>query len=298
MSKILILGDLHGQFHDLNSVMRNVEMLGIEYDFVIQVGDFGFYPENFSEKLDKFHSKLIKTGKKIDGICDYTYAYEHIKFHKPVHVICGNHENHEFIKKSDHKKWEEKYNIIYKPRGSWVNIDGYKIGFLGGALNADQAQEGSTAKETTNYVLNKQVERALKEWNAVGGMDTVVTHSCPTNLGIGMEGSPFLFATVEKYIVNAGHGSSNFMDCGEHALTKLYNGLVKKPSWWFFGHFHQSHAKKINDTVFVCVGSTDTSDGKKYVNPHIINTETNQFDIHTKKALNFDGEHSTYIKED
>lgn len=292
MSKILILGDLHGKFHDLNSVMRNVEMLGIEYDFVIQVGDFGFYPQCFVT-LDNFHSKLIKNQSEIGS----SYVYSPIKFKKSVYAICGNHENHEFIKKSKHKDWEEKYNIIYKPRGSWIDINGYKIGFLGGALNADRAQEGSTAKETTNYILNKQIERTLTEWNSVGGMDTIITHSCPTNLGIGMEGHPALYETVQKYITDAGHGSSNFFDCGELALTKLYNSLEKKPSWWFFGHFHTSHAKKINDTVFVCVGSTDTSDGKKYINPHIINTETNQFDIYTKKALNFDGEHSTYIKD-
>lgn len=290
MSKILILGDLHSKYHDLDSVMHSVDALNIPYDFVIQVGDFGFYSSYF-ENLDKFHSKLVKNKSKIG--C--TYKYSPIKFHKPVYAIDGNHENHEFIKKSDHKKWEEKYNIIYKPRGSWIDINGYKIGFLGGALNADRAQEGSTAKETTNYILNKQVERTLKEWNSVGGMNTIITHSCPTNLGIGMEGHPALFMSVQKYIVDSGYGSSNFYDCGEHALTALYKGLEKKPDWWFFGHMHTTKNIKIENTEFFCVGSTDSSDGKKYVNPLILNTETNAYEWHEKKALNFDGLHSTRV---
>lgn len=288
--RMLILGDLHAKWHDLHSVMKNVDFnLNIKYDAVIQVGDFGFYPSCF-EKLD---THVLHSSKSFDDPA----RYSPIKFHKPVICIDGNHENHKWLKNADHASWKEKYNIQYQPRGSWLDINGYKIGFLGGALNADRAQEGSIDSETTNYILNKQVKRTIEEWNKVGGMDTVVTHSCPTKIGIKMEGAAALFMAVQKYIVDAGHGENDFYDCGEHPLTLLYHGLVKKPKYWFFGHFHQHKNIKIGETEFMCVGSTDSSDLKKYVNPLVLDTKHDKIDYTDRKAMNFDGEHCTWVKD-
>ena len=291
MAKILILGDLHAKWHDLNSVMKNVDFnLKIPFDFVIQVGDFGFFPSKMME-MDKFFE--IKNKRPTSVGCEV--ITKPLKFHKKVYAIDGNHENHEFIKKSNHEEWKEKYNIYYQPRGSWMDIDGYKIGFIGGALHADRKQEGSTSKETTNYILNKQVEMAIKEWNNIGGVDAVISHSCPTSMKIGMEGHPALYMAVQQYIVEAGFGQADYYDCGEHALTKLYKGLNKKPSFNFFGHFHKYKNIKIDNTEFICVGCTDSTDHKKYVNPLILDTKNNSIEFHNKMAMNFDGEHSTWV---
>jgi predicted phosphodiesterase len=286
MARFLICGDLHAKWQDLNSVMKNVDFnLKIRYDSVIQVGDFGFFPKKFVD-LDEF---------KIVSRSNSGFKYKHLKFHKPVYAIDGNHEDHAWLKTANHADWKEKYNIHYQPRGSWMNIDGYKIGFLGGALHADRKQEGSIDKGTTNYILNKEVKNAIEEWNDVGGMDTIITHSCPSNMKIGMEGHPALFMAVQKYIVDSGFGENNFYDCGELPLKKLYDGLIKKPTFNFYGHFHQSKQTKIDNTDFMCVGSTDSTDHKKYVNPLILDTETGKLEFHDKMAMNFDGEHSTWV---
>jgi predicted phosphodiesterase len=291
MSRILILGDLHAKWHDLYCVMQNTDFnLNIKYDSVIQVGDFGFYSSTF-ERLDIFHCKYVKSPTQPGSVAQYSA----VKFHKPVYCIDGNHEDHKWLKTANHEEWKSKYNIHYQPRGSWIESNGLKIGFLGGALNADRRQEGSIDGETTNYILNKQVKRVLAEWNAIGGMDIVVTHSCPTGIGIGMEGHPALYTAVQKYIVDAGHGENNFHDCGDAPLTMLYKGLEKKPALWFFGHFHAYKNIKIENTEFMCVGSTDSSDGRKYINPLILDTKHNKIDFIDKKALNFDGQHSTRI---
>lgn len=294
MSKILILGDLHGRFHDLKSVMKNVDFnLNIKYNFVVQIGDFGFY-KNMFEVLNTLETSHVynKTTKTRDLI------HGPMKFHKPVHAIDGNHEQHDWLKlKCNLEEIKEKHNIIYQPRGSYLDIDGCKIGFIGGALNVDRAQEGSTAKGTTNYILNKEVEQAANTWNSIGGVDVVFSHSCPANIGIGIEGSDFFNRTIVEYIINAGHPTCNQKDCGELALTKLYTKLEKKPKHWFFGHFHDSLSKVVSDTEFICVGTTDSSDGKKYVNPFIYDTKTKSYEYHNKKAMNFDGEHSTWIAD-
>lgn len=276
MTKILILGDLHGKFNDLQSVMKSVDFsLRIKYDAVIQVGDFGFYQQCFM------------------GLRD-----DKLRFHKPVYAIDGNHEKHDWIKQQQPywEEWKKDFNIHFQPRGSYMDIDGCKIGFLGGALNADRPQEGSIDKRTTNFPLNNEVAEALQLWNSVGGMDIVITHSCPNNLGIGMEGSQYLYESVQKFCVEKGFDPGDFMDCGEAPLRKLYHGLVKKPLWWAYGHFHRTQLKKIDETNFWCVGSTDSSDNKRYVNPIILNTKTKEVEWHDKKAMNFDGEHCTWVK--
>ena len=294
--RLLILGDLHAKWQDLNSVMKNVDFgLKIPYDAVIQVGDFGFYPQTFI-KLDEFHRTIKRKSNPMEG---YTYDYKPLKFHKPVHAISGNHENHSWLKKNqpEWNNWKEKYNIIYQSRGSYIDIDGYKIGFIGGALNADRPQEGSIDKETTNYILDKEINRTLDSWNSIGGMDTIISHSCPTKIGIGMEGAPSLYMAVQNYIVQAGYGENNFYDCGEHTLTRLYKGLIRKPDMQFFGHFHTSKNIKVDNTEFICVGSTDSSDNKCYVKPFILNTKTKTYDYYDKMALNFDGEHRTFLAD-
>jgi predicted phosphodiesterase len=286
--RFLVLGDVHANWHDLNSVMKNVDFnLKIKYDAVIQVGDFGFSKFGLI-KLDSFNVKYVKNE---DG--RLTTECSPLKFHKPVYVIDGNHEDHDFIKNSNKEEWKTKYNIHYQPRGTYMDVNGYKIGFLGGALNADRAQEGSIDKETTNYILNKQIERAINEWNEIGGIDTLITHSCPSNMGVGMQGHPNLYMAVQRYIVEAGHGENNFTDCGEAPLTALYKGLKKKPKFWIYGHFHQIRDVKVYNTQFMCVGSTDSSDGRKYVKPLILDMRHNIIEFHDKMALNFDGEHST-----
>jgi len=291
MAKILILGDLHAKWHDLNSVMKNVDFnLKIPFDFVIQVGDFGFFPSEML-KLDKFTE--IRTKRPTSLGCEVDY--KPLKFHKKVYAIDGNHEDHKFIKKSNHEEWKEKYNIYYQPRGSWMDIDGYKIGFMGGALHCDRRQEGSIDSETTNYILNTQINKVIDDWNDVGGMDVIITHSCPIGLNIGMEGHPALYMAAQKYIVDAGYGENIVDDCGDRPLTTLYNRLNKKPDHWFFGHFHRTKQIIIDNTDFMCVGSTDSSDHKKYINPLILNTKTNNVDYHDKKAMNFDGEHCTWV---
>lgn len=283
--RLLICGDLHASWLDLNSVMKNVDFnLNIKYDAVIQVGDFGFYASEF-EKLDKSDLKMVN-GK---------YEQVPLKFHKKVIAIVGNHEDHVWLSKVDKEAWKDKYNIFFQERGSWIDIDGYKIGFLGGALNADRVNGGSIDKETTNYILDKQVKRAIKAWNDVSGMDTIITHSCPTGMGVGMQGHPALIPLVQQYIVDAGFGENDFNDCGEHPLTDLYKGLNNKPQFWFLGHFHVLHQKKIDNTEFICVGSTDSSDGRHFTYPIILDTKTGKYEFHNKKALNFTGEHSTRL---
>jgi hypothetical protein len=281
MSKILLLGDLHAAqgVHNLDRVQKEAKKAFPDLEYCIQVGDFGFYKQTF-EGWDKSaaYSPCIELPLK-------TFA------------IGGNHEDYEWLNVQDHKLWETKFNLFYKKRGTIEEIDGVTIGFLGGALNVDRRQEGSIDKRTTNYPLHVEVEEALEKFNSVPKIDLMITHSCPHSIGIGMVGSPIFFESIEKFCHDKGHSTGPNEDCGEGALRRLWHGMSVKPDNWVYGHFHQTKMKLIGNTYFYCIGSTDCSDMKDYVNPFVYDTKTKQIEYFNDiRLLNFDGFHKTRLK--
>lgn len=278
MSKILLMGDTHGNFHEMIQLQLEAKKLNLPIDMCIQVGDFGFYEQCFAV-LNKMNIT---------------------KFPYKTFAIDGNHERHDWLKDQDHKAWEEKHNLFYKTRGSVEVIDGNVIAFLGGALNVDRRQEGSIDKRTTNYVLDVEVNEALENFKKYPTIDLMVTHTCPHSVGIGMVGSPIFTESIEKFCHDKGHSTGNIWDCGDGSLTKFYRGLkalnIEVPTW-VFGHFHQFKLARIDATDFYCVGCSDPSDGKYIKNPFIYDTQTKKIEYHPEIGLmNFSGFHKTRMK--
>ncbi len=252
--KIIILGDTHGHLSTLHWVLSQaVERFGVEAG--IQVGDFGF-----SEPV--LH-RFIHHGPG--------------KFPVPLHVIDGNHEDHEWMFSADRLSWDSR-RIYFHCRGSVADIGGAHIGFVGGALHADRRQEhnwwpaGGRPPPNplwSNWVSAADVQRSLR---AIDGVDLLVTHSCPMSIGVGMRGHPSLVDYVAKYVDRAGFRSGPIGDCGEPGLTDLWNQMPIRPPQWVFGHFHQLRQSVVGATQFTCVGSIDASDGRDFVNPVIYDT--------------------------
>jgi predicted phosphodiesterase len=275
--KILISGDCHGNFIELIQLQLEAIKANLGIDLCIQVGDFGFYKRCFGTLAKMNISKFpIKTL-----------------------AIDGNHEDHAWLKAQDHKVWEEKHNLFFKHRGTIEEIDGSVIAFMGGALNVDRRQEGSTTNRTTNYILDVEVHEALEKFLKHPQIDLMVTHTCPHSCGVGMVGSPYFFESIEKFCHDKGHSTGRNEDCGDGPLTRLYRGLmlnnIKVPNW-IFGHFHQLHYKQVDDTHFYCVGSSDLSDGSDMKKPFIYDTQTKKIDwLDKTPLLTFTGFHKTRV---
>lgn len=271
--KIGIFGDSHGCWYDLICVI-NQAIKKYNIDMAIQVGDFGFYPLVFDK-------------------------YTNLKFNIPVHALMGNHEDHTYIYKSIKngrmESWKTEHNIHLIQQGTTWDINGCKFGFLGKAMNVDRKQTGSTKNRDTNYILNVEVKEALKTFNDFGQLDFLITHSCPHSIGVGMEGKTCFLESIEKYITRPfGVETGPLNDCGEQALTNLWNGLKIKPQEWIFGHMHIHKQKIINDTVFTCVGCVDSLGGHKHTLPYIIDTEKKTLECFPDQPLlNSKGFHST-----
>lgn len=276
MARILLLGDSHGNFHEIIHLQNESIKANLGIDLCIQVGDFGFY-ENCFNTLNKMNIK---------------------KFPIKTIAIDGNHEDHEWLKSQDHKLWEEEHNLFYKPRGTIEEIDGSVIALLGGALNVDRRQEGSIDKRTTNYILDVEVHEALEKFLKYPVIDLMITHTCPHSCGVGMVGHPAFAQSIEKFCHDKGHSTGRIEDCGDGSLTKFYRGLKTgtKVSNWVFGHFHKLNYKTVDDTHFYCIGSSDVSDGSYIKNPFIYDTQTKKIDWLDKvELMTFAGHHKTRL---
>ena len=150
--KILITGDIHGEFGSLNILINKKRP-----DLIICCGDFGYWP--------KMKWKNMK------------YIYD-IKLHGAKLLwVDGNHEDHWSIR--DRTTDELEPGIIYMPRGSTYTLpDDRTIMFMGGADSIDKqwrrvgynwfAEEIITQKDLMNLPDIK--------------VDIFITHTCPVEL--------------------------------------------------------------------------------------------------------------------
>lgn len=156
---LLIIGDVHSQFHVINQQITFAEeKLGRPVDAVIVLGDMGIY-EN---KLKGFFHKESK------------------RFLRPVFFLDGNHEDYARFSSLVSSYGEF---MTYLPRGHVTRIGKYRFLSLGGAcyLDALNSPSGSEIKD-------RDIEKCLE--HKPGEIDIIVSHDCP--LGIGVPNTPGL----------------------------------------------------------------------------------------------------------
>lgn len=101
-----MVGDVHGDWKSLTLVIDHYRP-----DAVIQVGDFGYWP----------NCQTIWPPPKFDA---------------PIYFCDGNHEDHWSL--ASRKSNEVAPNVFYQPRGSVKDILGKKFLFFGGASSIDK----------------------------------------------------------------------------------------------------------------------------------------------------------------
>src|SRR6185436_2239841 len=125
--KVLILGDVHGVWGDLNIVINAALQQHPDITHLIQVGDFGYaWPGG----------KPFKFSKSFMDDCTYEKARS-----LPFYWIDGNHENHDQLEK-DQGAYQPR--MIYMPRGSVTDMlddddTDKRAMFFGGASSIDKA---------------------------------------------------------------------------------------------------------------------------------------------------------------
>lgn len=156
MTKLAFLGDIHGFFAVASLAANRAKGSGCAA--LIQVGDFGFYPQ------------LVKQ------LCSET-------FHLPTYWIDGNHEHFPFlgqrIADEPGDVIEVHDNLFYVRRGSDFHIENVHVAFLGGAGSVDYKWRALGH----DWWLEEQISDAdIDRFNNVGSVDVLVTHTPPTSV--------------------------------------------------------------------------------------------------------------------
>jgi len=230
--KVLLLGDAHGCWKEVDDRLREASRTsGVAAG--IQVGDLGI------------NRRAIQT-----------FAQRRGRFALPLHVIDGNHDDHAYLARAlrngEQQRWASDMNLHVQPRPSVVEIGGIKVGFLGGALHIVRPQYHGMLSDAPNYVTKQHALAAASLFDAERP-GLIVTHSCPSGIGIRMQGHPDLKWGVHEHVVRAGIDPGPEHDRGEPGLRVLWEHMHHRPRLWIFGHFHTYRRVIVGSTEFVSV---------------------------------------------
>lgn len=230
--KLLILGDTHGCWGDLNIVIARALRKHPDITALIQVGDFGYaWP---GTKPFKFLATFME-----DEIMEKAKSL-------PFYWLDGNHENFDVLEK-DQGAWQP--GIKYMPRGSTESfttsilspeewpphgcVSGKNAMFFGGAASHDKAQriEGISWWQQ-EHITHRQVYDAMSYKRHI---NVFFSHEHPLSF-------PY---SDRRY------GKDDICGIAEkQALDALLDQF--KPEWWFFGHHHAFSQGENNGVKWAC----------------------------------------------
>lgn len=160
--KIIVVGDLHGQFGQLNRLISELKPA-----VVLQCGDFGFWPRSFNKTyVDEF-------GRRRKWDVSFKNKDTH------VYWCDGNHEDHWSLK--DLTDNEVFPNIFYMKRGSVIMLpDGRNVLFMGGAYSIDKKHRTLGVDWFPEETITQADIEALPDVK----IDMVISHTAPYEFNI------------------------------------------------------------------------------------------------------------------
>ncbi|MEZ4386145.1 MAG: metallophosphoesterase [Candidatus Krumholzibacteriia bacterium] len=198
---ILLLSDVHAHYHVVDLQVAHAEArLGAPVSQVLALGDFGLFADNL-------HRHFRKARRR---------------FRRPVAFIEGNHEDFRAFDRLVHDYADV---VTYLPRGSVQAFGERRWLCLGGARYMD-----SWSTPPGCEVSDEDIRAAMS--HAPGSVDIVISHDCPTGIGVPSEGEREHLGPP---------GVAGFADLAAHLRPRL----------WVFGHHHRWHRHEAAGTRYI-----------------------------------------------
>jgi len=222
---IAVIGDIHGTFEVLHTLLKNVENC-----VVFIAGDCGF---GFSD------TKVFKIKKMIAK--NFDAFLEKRNLH--LIFIRGNHDNPEYFLNEDIRKDISNDRFILVPDYTYVEVDTTKILCVGGAVSVDRRFR----KLNTDYWYGEEMSN-VKHYAEIKNMkiDVLITHAVDRD-SIQCNLPPMPDWLKISYDVD----KKLALDCDrEHKIClELFD--YYNPKLWYHGHYHITHRVPIKDSTII-----------------------------------------------
>ena len=235
-----MLGDIHGNYADLKYQINTKK---ISNCYIIQVGDFGI--GTLPRYRDEENLKDLNYFLEAHGITMY--------------VIRGNHDDPFYFKGQHRYK-----NLKLIPDYTILNLDGYKILLVGGALSVDRtislAKMEVAKKVGTNQKLYWEDEKFVldeEKMKTVRDIDIVVTHTAPTWC------FPYVTEKANDFVMNFTENDPTLLDelkVERNKMDNLFQILEdngNKIQKHFYGHFHRNEVEQHRHITHILLGKNE-----------------------------------------
>lgn len=246
---VAFVGDTHGEiipmYHYLESLERRV---GMKFDAVVQVGDFGMYLPSAEELKDK---QIQTAGFEIRTSFPKLWNREYF-VPIPTWVIAGNHEDYEVV--AQLIKYPDLIpNFHLLPDGEITDVLGLRVGAIWGNFsnrswaNPERVQNARVSNPSSRKSLHIY-KPSVEKLAATGQMDVLITHDAPHGM------LPFIGTEMDVTLKGKlGLDEDEPTARGCPGFTQLYE--TGCPEVHFFGHFHLNRTMRRNNPRVVCLHS-------------------------------------------